>query len=365
MEINEYNLVSSNTNEAEVIKDVEMFEGLIKQVKYASTKYSFKYFIPVEERVSEEITGDNKRFIMGRYQLVTRDMSLKAVTDAFESILNRKVKLERTDTEIKMIFNGAGIRISSSNALGMYSKNDDKMLVWKNGECKFDIVFQLNVEGKTPLLGYIKNTTESPQKTNEEINEIKYASPALPKEFQAFQDDADILRLRHIKYYGNLLEKFKDKTGKYPFEGMEKVPVYVFIENDMQEKYNKGHDPNPHAVKNLSEFFREIEDKLGEKIKQYYDPQYAPDKKPNYYMYMIRGDQYFFAVHISKYYGFSRKVSDNYYKVEISNFSHEGQRILTYSDLVKNKQFNEAINKEVWKKDFFKQRELKYINYIK
>ena len=98
---------------------------------------------------------------------------------------------------------------------------------------------------------------------------------------------------------------------------------------------------------------------------QCYDPQYAPNKKPNYYKYMIRGNQYFFAVHISRYYGFSGKVSDHYYKVEISNMPTESCRILPYSDLIKNEQFNAILNREVWKKDFFRQRELNFINYIK
>jgi hypothetical protein len=34
---------------------------------------------------------------------------------------------------------------------------------------------------------------------------------------------------------------------------------------------------------------------------------------------MVTGDSYFFAVHVHQPFRFAKKVSDNYYKVEISN----------------------------------------------
>ena len=44
---------------------------------------------------------------------------------------------------------------------------------------------------------------------------------------QAYQDDCDVVRLQHLIYYGNLIEEYKSKVGKYPFEG-EKQQVYAF-----------------------------------------------------------------------------------------------------------------------------------------
>ena len=53
---------------------------------------------------------------------------------------------------------------------------------------------------------------------------------------QAYQDDCDVVRLQHLSYYGNLIEEYKDKVGKYPFEG-EEQQVYAFIYNKNQKEY--------------------------------------------------------------------------------------------------------------------------------
>ena len=46
---------------------------------------------------------------------------------------------------------------------------------------------------------------------------------------EKYQHDADIFRLRHIKYFGNLIEEFHQKTGAYPLQGKSKHPHYVHI----------------------------------------------------------------------------------------------------------------------------------------
>jgi hypothetical protein len=361
LEIIEYNLVSNKKNKVDISIDVGNLENKIKNAQYSSSKYKFNYFVPVEEKITNE-----KKFIKGRYSLLTQEKNIKKILiDVFEKIFNKKVEIEITDKEIKLYFDGKGINISQNNALGIYSKNNKRMAVWKNGVTKFEMVVGFDVEGKLPLLKYIKQTVSSSEKTKEEIDQIKYASPKLQNTFQEFQDDADIYRLRHLKYYGALVEEFKKKTEKYPFEGIKNVPVYVFVANDKQEQYTKQKNPNPHQVLSFKKFVLELETKLGKKIDQYFDPQYAPNKKPNFYIYMIRDNQYFFAVHISKYYNFSSKVADNYYKVEISNLPPKGSNTQTYSNLVKNESFIKIINKKGIKEGFFEERESKYINYIK
>ena len=53
---------------------------------------------------------------------------------------------------------------------------------------------------------------------------------------QAYQDDCDVVRLQHLSYYGNLIEEYKLKVGKYPFEG-ENQQVYSLIYNNEQKEY--------------------------------------------------------------------------------------------------------------------------------
>ncbi len=361
IEVIEYNLVIDSKDEKEINNSIQNLNDKIKKAEYSVSKYKFKYFKPVEEKITNE-----KKFIKGHYHLLTQEKNIiDLLTDVLENILRTEVKVELTQKEIKAYFNGKGIKVANNNALGFYSRDDDRLIVWKNGVPKFEMVVSFEVEGKTPLLEYISQAIVSPKKTKEEIDQIKNESPELIGVLQDFQDDADIYRLHHIKYYGGLIEDYKEKMGKFPFEGEESVPIYVFIVHDQQEKYTLQENPNPHKTIELKRFINELEKGIGRNINQYYDPQYVPRKKPNSYIYMVRDSEYFFAVHISRYYNFSTKVSDHYYKVEISNHPPQGSNIQTYSSLINNPTFIRLINKVPCKDGLFKKREREYIDFIK
>lgn len=365
MEIIEYNLVSNNSNEKEISRSVKNLKKLINKSSYSLQKYNFKYFTPIEEKVSNE-----KKFIKAEYDLVTQERHLKNIlSDAFSGILNREVEARISEGKIGLVFDGTGVNIADNNALNVYAgKNNQRMIVWDMWKTKFDIVLNFDAEGKTPLLKYIKKTIKGPRKTQEEIDILKYSSPSLKGSLQGFQDDADIYRMKHIKYYGKILEEYKKKTGEYPFESLSKEPVYVFIAHDRQEKYaqNMGEqNPNKHTVVSFKKFVKEIENKLGRKINQYFDPQYAADIKPNFYIYVFKDNKYFFATHVSNYYSFAKKLLNNYYKVEISSSPPSNSKIMTYSDLIKNKSFIKQLKKKASKEDFFLEREKRYIDYIK
>ncbi|BDC94673.1 hypothetical protein [Treponema bryantii] len=61
---------------------------------------------------------------------------------------------------------------------------------------------------------------------------------------------------------------------------------------------------------------------------------------------MIDGNQYFFAVHLSKKYSFSKKVDTKYYKTEISNIRDEEYQVYEMEELEKNEEFKEATSKD-------------------
>ena len=161
---------------------------------------------------------------------------------------------------------------------------------------------------------------------------------------QAYQDDCDVVRLQHLSYYGNLIEEYKDKVGKYPFEG-EEQQVYAFIYNNNQKEYCVDTNPYSHIQKTPAEFFSELESGLGRKIDQLFDPQYVPSGRPVFYIYMIDGNQYFFAVHLSKKYPFSKKVASKYYKTEISNIPDEEYQFYKIQELEKSEDYIKATNK--------------------
>ena len=172
-----------------------------------------------------------------------------------------------------------------------------------------------------------------------------------------FQKDADIVRLQHLKHYGDLIEEYHSKTGKYPFEGTAKVPVYVHIANDQQSPYAKNGPPTPHKLISNADFIAELEKGLGRTIKERYDPQFDRSGKPNWYIYMTSGDFYFFAVHLHQPHPFAKKIADNYYKVEISNVANENNNACSPKLLFESTEFKTATQKPLTKPGFFAVRE--------
>lgn len=180
-----------------------------------------------------------------------------------------------------------------------------------------------------------------------------------------FQKDADIYRLQHLNYYVSLIESYKNKTGVYPFQGKFDVPVYIYVANDEQIEYTKQGPPYEHQVVAFKDLIFELESKLGKEIDEFYDPQYRPDSKPNYYVYMTTKDAYFFAVHVHQAFHFARKVADDYYKVEVSNRANSRNKAQLPSQLLASEEFQQEAEKKASKDGFFQEREDKYRRHTK
>ena len=58
---------------------------------------------------------------------------------------------------------------------------------------------------------------------------------------KGYQDNADQIRLQHLRYYGDLLEEYHAKTGKFPFQEEYDIPVYITIANDFQKTISLNH----------------------------------------------------------------------------------------------------------------------------
>lgn len=180
-----------------------------------------------------------------------------------------------------------------------------------------------------------------------------------------FQKDADIVRLKHLKYYGELIGKYRAAKGIYPFQGRKDNPIYVHIANDKQKKATKDGPKSPHVVIPLAEFIAEIESTLGHEIAEYYDPQYSGVYKPSFYTYKVHQDIYFFAIHVHQPFPFAKKVSEFYYKVEISNYPTFRNRAHDPQLLFNSLEFEQELKKKIQKEGFFRKREEKYIHFTK
>ncbi len=208
----------------------------------------------------------------------------------------------------------------------------------------------------------------APSADGQSIESIRQLGSAIQKVGQdayadkekAFQQDADVIRLRHLKHYGTLIEEYHEKTGKFPLQGTAEVPVYIHIANDKQAPYAKKGPPFPHMLISMPDFVAELETGLGRAIKERYDPQFRPVNKPNFYIYMIVEDSYFFAVHLHESFPFARKIAKKYYKVEISNKANPQNMASLPQKLFGSPEFTKAIEKTVTKPKFFADREKQY-----
>ncbi|WP_019674052.1 hypothetical protein [Psychrobacter lutiphocae] len=180
--------------------------------------------------------------------------------------------------------------------------------------------------------------------------------PEMLAAYKGFQADADIVRLQQLKYWVDLIEAYHNKTGRYPLQNKQQRNLTVFIATPQQQQYTYQLPGSEYAT--MTQFVNDLEAGLGHPIEERYDPQYAPDVKPNYYIYMLDGDDYFFAIHTHQDYSFSRPVAPDYNKVEVSNRYHNyTPKILTSSMLFQSKAYKQAASKRLQKPEFFSQRE--------
>ena len=109
----------------------------------------------------------------------------------------------------------------------------------------------------------------------------------------------------------------------------------------------------------------ELESALGSPIEEHYDPQFRPADKPNFYIYLVRDDTYFFAVHVHQPFPFARKVRENYFKVEITNHPTSRNKAISPDKLFGSAEFKAEISKVISKPGFFEERAAQYLHYTK
>lgn len=176
-----------------------------------------------------------------------------------------------------------------------------------------------------------------------------------------YQDDTDIVRLQHLDYYANLIFEYHEKNGKYPLQYEKFVaPSIVLIMNDIQENLFKDTNPNKNYKISDSEFFDELSKGLGREIDEKYDPQKYASSHPIMYIYMVDGDNFFFAAHFYHKNPFTREVRKNYNKMEVSNISLHERSVYSYDELKNNPKYIALLKRKHSKKSFFENLENEY-----
>jgi hypothetical protein len=180
---------------------------------------------------------------------------------------------------------------------------------------------------------------------------------------EQYQADADIIRIHHFDYYAKLLSEYYEKNGKYPFQYEKEEQVYIYILNNIQEE--KFKDTNPYIYYRVNDkiFFEELSKGLEIEIDEKYDPQKAvSDRRPNYYIYMVDGDNFYFAIHLYNNNYFTKNVDKYYNKMELSNIDSKQYTLFTYETLKNDPKYIELANRKVEKQDFFDGLDNKYKN---
>jgi hypothetical protein len=180
---------------------------------------------------------------------------------------------------------------------------------------------------------------------------------------ERYQNDADIVRVHHFDHYAKLLTEYYEKTGKYPFQHEKDVPVYVFIMTNVQETKFKDTNPYKHTTVNDRYFFEELSIGLGRTIEEKYDPQkVAGDDRPNMYIYMVDGDNFYFAVHLYNSNVFTKSIGKYYHKMELANIDDGENKFYTYEALKNNPQYLHILNRVPENPVFFDNLDAEYVN---
>jgi hypothetical protein len=121
-----------------------------------------------------------------------------------------------------------------------------------------------------------------------------------------YQEDADLIRLEHLEYWTEIINKYYQIKGSYPFQGEiqnseDIVLVKIATKQQMQylssggDNYEKRLDNNQSGYfkeRSVKDFVAEVETVLGHQIEEKYDIQKVPTSSPVGYYYFTSKDGY-------------------------------------------------------------------------
>lgn len=160
-----------------------------------------------------------------------------------------------------------------------------------------------------------------------------------------YQHDMDIARLRDLRSLGGMIERYRSRNGAYPLQDGSTIPTIVYIATREQRGSIQGAPPYTHKVVAVRQFIQALREGLGDPVELPFDPQRVAVNRPNFYEYMVVGDTYFLAVHTHEAFGFARKVSAHYCKVEVSNKPIPSRKVWEYRTLMDDECFVAAASR--------------------
>jgi len=110
----------------------------------------------------------------------------------------------------------------------------------------------------------------------------------------AFQNDADLLRLEHLAYWSGLIEKYHEKHNAYPLSEQSSGKndhVLIKIATQSQTKQLSSFMKQFKSA-SMKEFINELESGLQQNIEEKYDIQKIPTQSPVGYFYFVNAEGY-------------------------------------------------------------------------
>ncbi|MDT8388972.1 MAG: hypothetical protein RRC34_00500 [Lentisphaeria bacterium] len=174
------------------------------------------------------------------------------------------------------------------------------------------------------------------------------------------QRDMDILRLRHIQQIAGLIEEYRQSTGHYPLARSGLVTQYVYIATDEQEKNIPPILSEKHVVTPCETLERELSRVLKRNIRLPKDPQAVATLRPNVYLYITRGKDFWLAVHLHSPCSLSKPVAKYHHMVEVSSKPWPPSKVWSLDTLMTHPDFVKEVKRPLHNPDAFpEQRELR------
>jgi len=167
LRVKEYKLSSTNEDLSNIENQVISIKNQIQSKQYSANRFSFSTWISIEENISKD-----REIITSTIDFLTKEKdSEKVLTDCFEKILNRPVRVVSTKNLTSLSFVNTGIKCGSSNG-SVFHKDGITLIMWDNVLNDFNIVFndESEISDDLSFFNYFGEDVESPRKSEEEIN---------------------------------------------------------------------------------------------------------------------------------------------------------------------------------------------------
>ena len=169
-----------------------------------------------------------------------------------------------------------------------------------------------------------------------------------------YNRDMDLTRIKDLRDIGALVEEYKTKNGHYPLTSDSDIPNFVTIVTKKQQKYALERPKIKHKLTDVKVFIKTLETGLGRKIILPFDPQLRTTKRPIFYLYVVKGQEYELIAHLYHEYPFTRQIKKHYSKLTISNRSVAPLKIWDYKSLMSDPEFAKTVSTPLKKPGFIK-----------